>query len=60
MIYTNWLPTDVSSKAKAEEPKRFTAAVNAFRKAAEFAKADQGNPNAYAAVLGQLMDDIKT
>ncbi len=60
MIYNNWLPAAIASEAQAQEPKRFAVAVAAFQRAAEAAKADLDKPNAYAAVLGQLLDDIKT
>jgi hypothetical protein len=62
MIYSDWLPPKVVEEAKQKEKQRFETAVAAFKQAAAVAEAEaaRGNPNAYAAVLGQLMDDIKT
>ncbi|WIA33391.1 hypothetical protein OEZ86_006527 [Tetradesmus obliquus] len=62
MIYSDWLPPKVVEEAKEKEKQRFATAVAAFKQAAAVAAAEaaRGNPNAYAAVLGQLMDDIKT
>lgn len=60
MIYSKWLPPSIVQEAQKAEPERFIAAVDAFGQAAEAAKADEGNPNAWQAVLGQLLDDIKT
>ncbi|KAF6261252.1 hypothetical protein COO60DRAFT_1625449, partial [Scenedesmus sp. NREL 46B-D3] len=61
MIYSDWLPPKVVEEAKQKEKQRFAAAVAAFKQAATVAQTEaaSGNPNAYAAVLGQLMDDIK-
>eukprot|EP00878_Enallax_costatus_P024878 GHUV01026572.1.p1 GENE.GHUV01026572.1~~GHUV01026572.1.p1 ORF type:complete len:254 (+),score=64.61 GHUV01026572.1:223-984(+) len=60
MIYSKWLPPSIVQQANEVEPDRFKAAVDAFKQAAEAAKADHGNPNAWQVVLGQLLDDIKT
>lgn len=60
MIYSNWLPPTINLEAKKSEPERFRAAVDAFQGAAQAAKTDEGNPNAWQVVLGQLLDDIKT
>lgn len=60
MIYSNWLPSSIVQEAKQSEPAKFIAAVGTFKQAADAAKADQGNPNAWQVVLGQLLEDIKT
>ncbi|KAF8058035.1 proteasome activator subunit 4 [Scenedesmus sp. PABB004] len=62
LIYSAWLPPAIAVEAQAKEPAKFGAAAAAFRAAAAAAAAEaaRGNPNAYAALLGQLLDDLKT
>jgi hypothetical protein len=62
-IYTTWLPPPVAAAVRAEEPRRFEAAVKALVDAADAAAsaAAAGAANAYGLVIaGPLLDDIKT
>lgn len=60
-IFSRWLPEPVWRIALEQEPARFGAAVAALQAAVGRAKADAGNPNAWATVLASpLLDDIKT
>jgi hypothetical protein len=61
-IYTSWLPDQVATEARNKEPARFSAAVANLVKAVQYSQeqAAAGNPNAWAAVLGQQLDDVKT